>query len=305
MAPPRKPGMDHDHYAWSPWVNREPLAWPRGARVALSVIVNLEYLDWDAPAGAYQSPGLYTHLAMQRPIPEIWSLTHREYGHRVGIFRVLDLLDRHGIRPTVAIDAMTARNYPYLVRHCIDRGVEFIAHGVAVSRMITSRMGEDEERRYIAEATAAVSAATGAPPEGWLGPEYGESTATPRLLAEAGYRYLCDWANDDRPYAMTVPEGELHALPVLIELDDVFALRDRRYPVDAYTDQIKEAFDVLYRDAATGGRVMVLSLHPWLIGQPCRIGFLDQALGHIVRRHGVWAAAGAEIIEWCREQPEG
>jgi peptidoglycan/xylan/chitin deacetylase (PgdA/CDA1 family) len=288
--------MDHDHYDWSPIVGRPPLEWPGGARVALTVIVALEHVEWAPPEGTYQSPNLYMHLALHRPVPEFWSVSHREYGHRVGIFRVLGVLAKHGITPTIALDAMTARHYPWLVRYCIERKCEFIAHGISASRMITSRMSETEERAYIAESIGAVRQATGRAPHGWSGPEYGESQRTPQLLAQAGIRYVCDWANDEQPYAMkTAPP--LHALPVMVELDDVFALRDRRFRVDEYAVQLKDAFDRIYGDSAASGRTLVLYLHPWLMGQPFRIGFLDDALAHMVGRPGVWSATGCEVIE--------
>ena len=181
----------------------------------------------------------------------------REYGHRVGVFRLLDLLEKYGIRPTVSMDALTACRCPYLVRYCLDHGCEIIAHGLGVSRMITSRMSEDEERRYIAQTIDAVEIATGSRPKGWHGPEYGKSAHTPQLLAELGIRYLCDWANDEQPYRMTTATGELYALPVMIELDDVFALRDRHYRVDDYARQIVEAIDVMRCDATESGRVFV------------------------------------------------
>ncbi len=292
----RAPGMDHPHHGWSPIVTRRPLRWPEGARVALSVIVNLEQLEWDPPEGSYQPPGLY-----DRPLPEYRAITHREYGHRVGVFRVLDALERHRLRPTVAMDALTAANYPYLVKHCQARGAEIIAHGEAPSRMITSAMSEAEERRYIRDSIEAVAAATGTEPRGWLGPNYGESTRTPRLLAEAGVRYVCDWVNDEQPYPMTVPGGALYALPILLEIDDHFALRERRFPVDGYGQLIARAFDRMYRDATRSGRLLVLNLHPWLIGQPFRIGYLEAALAHIMRRKRVWAASGAEVVDWYRK----
>ena len=301
MAPERLYGMDHEHYAWSPMPSRSTLKWPNDARLALCVIVNLEHLEWEPPADSYQSPNVYSHLAMQRPLVEFWTISHREYGHRIGIFRVLDVLEKHGITPTVAMDAKTATHYPYLVKHCQARGAEIIAHGVAVTQMVTSNMNEDEERGYIARSVEALRRATGSVPEGWFGPEYGESTRTPGLLAEAGFRYVCDWANDEQPYRFDTPTGELYSLPVMIELDDVFALRDRRFPVDDYAGQLKEGFDVMYRDGAATGRLLVLNLHPWLIGQPCRIGFLDEALGHMMRRRKVWKATGSEIIDWYRE----
>ena len=117
----------------------------------------------------------------------------------MGIFRVLDSLERHGIKPTVAMDAVTAEHYPYLVDHCLRRGCEIIGHGISASRMITSRMSAEDEREYIHSSIEALTRATGSAPAGWLGPEYGESARTPQLLAEAGIRYVCDWANDEQP----------------------------------------------------------------------------------------------------------
>ena len=292
---PREPrfGMDHDHYDWSPVVSRKRLRWPQRARVALAAIVVLDHLDFRPPEGSVQPPGLY-----HRPLPEYWAFTHRQYGLRVGAFRVLEALARHDVTPTVAMDALTAENCPYLVRHCVERGYEIIGHGMAVSRMITSRMTEAEERRYIGESLDALARATGTTPRGWLGPEFGESARTPGLLAEAGVRYVCDWANDEQPYPMKTPSGELFALPLILDLDDVFALRDRRFPVDGYVRTVKQAFDRIYRDAAKSGRLFVLTIHPYLMGQPFRIGFLDDALRHMRRRKGVWSASGGEIVEW-------
>ena len=169
-----------------------------------------------------------------RDFPDYARLSHREYGHRVGVFRLLDLLEKHGIKATIAMDAMTAENYPYLVRHCLDRGCEFVGHGISVSRMITANMSEEEEREYIRTSLSALTQATGTVPQGWFGPEYGESHRTPQLLAESGLRYVCDWANDEQPYPMTTGAGPFFSLPVLYELDDVVALADRKVTVAAY-----------------------------------------------------------------------
>jgi allantoinase len=297
MPAPRRPGMDHDHYEWSPIVERPRLRWPGDARLAICAIGALEQIEWTPPPGSVQAPNLYAHLAVRRPIPEFWSVSHREYGHRVGIFRLIEVLEKHGIRPTIAMDAMTARNYPYLVRYCQERGCELIAHGISASRMITSRMSEDEERALIAESIAALRDAAGHAPQGWAGAEYGESARTPRLLAQAGIQYVCDWANDEQPYRMTTADGALYALPVMVELDDAFALRDRCFRVDEYCRQITDAFDTMYRDAAASGRLLAINLHAWLMGQAYRIEFLDEALAHMVRHEGVWCATGGEIIE--------
>jgi peptidoglycan/xylan/chitin deacetylase (PgdA/CDA1 family) len=299
MTRERRPGMDHAHYAWSPIAARPKLAWPGGARVALCAIVVLEHLEWAPPRESVQSPNLYLHYGVHRPIPEFWSVSHREYGHRVGIFRVLDVLEKHGIPATIAIDAMTARHYPWLVRHCAGRARELIAHGISASRMITSRMSEPEERAHIAESIDAVRAGTGTAPRGWFGPEYGESQRTLALLAEAGLDYVCDWVNDEQPYRMNAAQP-FYALPAMLELDDAFALRDRRFRVDEYAVHLAEAFDTVHRDGAASGRTLVITLHPWLMGQPFRIGFLDDALAHMMKRDGVWPASAGEIIDAYR-----
>jgi len=302
MPAQRRVGMDHEHYAWSPLLKRGVLRWPENARVALCVIVNLEHLEWSPPEGSFQ-PATQAGGLAPRPFPDYARFSHREYGHRVGIFRVLAVLEKYKIPPTVAMDALTAANYPYLVRHCLGRGCEIIGHGISASRMITSNMSEREEREYIQTSVAAIRRATGTAPVGWLGPEYGESSRTPQLLAQAGIRYVCDWTNDDQPYPMKTSQGELFALPIMLELDDINALWDRRVTIDRYGELLKESFDTVYHEGVQNSRLLVLNLHPWLIGQPFRIRYLDNALGYMTQRQGVWAAAGSEIIDWYRRNP--
>ena len=299
MPAERRFGMDHEHYDWSPIVKRGILRWPDNARVALCVIVNLERMEWSPPEGSYQLPSLSGGLD-PRPFPDYARLSHREYGHRVGIFRVLDVLEKYGIKATIAMDVLTAENYPYLVNHCLKRGCEIIGHGISVSRTISSKMSEQEEKEYVSSSLERLNKATGATAAGWLGPEYGESTRTPQILAEAGVKYVCDWVNDEQPYPLKAPKGQIFALPIMWELDDVHALWNRRVTIDRYGDLLKESFDGLYLDGAQTGRVMALNLHPWLIGQPFRIGYLDAALGHMMQRQGVWAATGSQIIDHYR-----
>lgn len=283
MPAQRSFGMDHPHHGWSPIINRPTLRWPQDARVALCVVLVLEHMEWQAPAGSFQAANLSGGSA-PRAFPDYARLSHREYGHRVGIFRLLDVLEKHGVPATIAMDAMTAENYPYLVRHCLDRGCEIIGHGISVSRMITSDMSEGEEREYIATSLAALAQATGKTPQGWLGPEYGESNRTPQLLAEAGLRYVCDWANDEQPYPMTTGDNPFYALPLLYELDDVASLAQRKVTVEDYQRRLTESFDTLHEDGADTGRVMALNWHPWLVGQPFRVSSVDAAL-EIGRAH--------------------
>jgi peptidoglycan/xylan/chitin deacetylase (PgdA/CDA1 family) len=299
MPAERRYGMDHEHYAWSPLPDRPPLRWPDDARLALVVVVILEHYEFQPPEGSYTlrrpSGGIFP-----LPFPDYVRLGHREYGHRVGIFRVLDALEEAGVPPTVAVDALTAEHYPWLMAHLAQRGVEVMGHGVAASRLITSRMTEAEERSAIAEALDTLQRVTGTAPAGWLSPEGAESARTPQLLAEAGVRYLCDWPNDEQPYAMTVATGELTALPVLLELDDEFALWHRRMTVDRWSRMVVEAAERLHADGAESGRLLVLTLRPWLTGQPFRIGALRRALRTVTSWSGVWPATGDEVANWYR-----
>ena len=297
MPAQRRFGMDHEHYDWSPISTRDILRWPEEAPLALVVVVNLEHMEWDAPDGSYQAANL-AGGSTARPFPDYARISHREYGHRVGIFRVLNVLQKYGITPTVAVDALTAQHYPYLMNYCINRGVEFMAHGISVSQMITSNMSADQELKYIQETMAAIKIATGTDPVGWLGPEYGESERTPQLLAKSNIKYVCDWANDEQPYPLKSPDGELTALPIMLELDDVIAMAHRRVNVDRYANMLTESCDVLYENGSDNGRLLVLNLHPWLIGQPFRINYLDEALSTIMNKPLIWAATGSEVTNW-------
>lgn len=299
MPAERRLGMDHQHYPWSALPTRPVLRWPDGQTLALCVVVLLEHYEWQPPATSYSlrrpSGGI-----MALPHPDYVRLTHREYGHRVGIFRVLDTLEAHGIPATVAMDALTAENYPWLANHCVQRGVELVGHGVAANRLITSRMSEDDERQTIARSMAALQAVSGRAPLGWFSPEGAESARTPQLLAEAGIRYLCDWPNDEQPYAMTVDAGELTALPMFLEADDEFALWHRRMSLLGWSQLVVQAARRLHTDGASNARLLVLTLRPWLVGQPFRIGALDQALSQIMSWPDVWAAQGGDITAWFR-----
>ena len=151
MPAKRAYGMDQDFYPWSPIVTRPVLRWPDNARVALAVIVNLEHWDWEVPAGTplAVSPmggpeGMWT--GNQPQFPDIGGYGNHEYGNRVGIFRILAVLDKYGITPTLALDKAVADHYPILVKEGQKRGAEFIAHGLSRRRIIHIGMSEDEER---------------------------------------------------------------------------------------------------------------------------------------------------------------
>jgi peptidoglycan/xylan/chitin deacetylase (PgdA/CDA1 family) len=291
--------MDHPHYPFSALPSRPPLAWPDGARVAFWVLLHLEHWELTPPADAVRDARFVSEFGNFAPDYRTWS--QREYGNRVGIFRILDVLDRHGIKASVAAGAAACALYPGLIEECRRRNYEFIAHGSYATRLISSRMSEAEERAAIGESIAAVERATGRRPRGWLGQDHGESARTPGLLAEAGIDYVLDWANDDQPYAMTVGRPMI-AIPNQVEWDDIQLFWIRRVDSWRYPALVGEAFEVLYEEGARSGRSFVISLHPWLFGMAQRIRYLDEALDRLAGRPAVWQATAGEIAAWCLQK---
>ena len=295
MPGERKPGQDHGHYEWSPIVKRARLEWPGNARVALVVVLNLEHWDWEPNANQPQ--------AASGPVrPDPINYSQHEYGNRVGVFRILGVLDKHAIKATIAMDKDVAEHYPFLVRECRNRGLEFIAHGKSARQPIQADMSPVAEREYVHACVEALTKATGKRPVGWLGAGFQESVNTPATLAAEGITYVCDWSNDEQPYRMKVPEGDLFALGVEYDLDDVYIHMDGHRAITEYQRIIEETFDRLYDDGARNGRLMVINLHPWVVGWPWRSKYLDRALAHISAHSGVWKASGREIIDWYKSR---
>ena len=284
----RPAGMDHGLYPFRTLPESPRIAWPGGARIAFTITLMLDYWEVNPPTDASRDPRIISPLGNFHPDWLTWS--QREYGNRVGIFRVLAMLDRFNLVPSVALGAEAARRYPELVDECLRRGATFMAHGTHATRRITSRMDEASERAFIATSRDAVIRATGRRATGWCGQDYNESLNTTRILAEAGFTYLADWSNDDRPYR--IGPANLISLPAQSEWNDLEAMWLRRVSPQAWADGLAEAFAVLHDE---GGACFNLTLHPWVIGQAHRIRYLGDALGRMLGRGGVWRASTDEV----------
>lgn len=293
----REPGMDHRHYGFSALPQRPKLYLPNGARVALLVTLYLEHWEFRAPKDAVRDPRFVGEFGSFEP--DYRSYTAREYGNRVGVFRLLDVLVKHRVPVTVALGAEAARRYPALVEAARERGYEFAAHGSSATRMLHGKLSEAAERQEIADAMAAVKQASGAAPTGWIGQDFGESARTPGLVAEAGLDWLMDWPNDDQPYWINPPKP-IVSIPNHNEWDDVQLLWLRRVPSQRYPALIAEAFDTLWQEGAASGRVMQVGLHPWVFGQAHRIRYLDEALTAIAHRREVWRTTAGELARWFK-----
>lgn len=298
MTDPR-PGMDHALYPYSA-INRRPaLSWPEGNGLAFTVVLHLEFWRLDPPKEDWRDPRYQG--AFGNFYPDYTAFTQREYGNRVGIFRVLDLLDRFDLKLTVPANAAALERYPGIVERLKDRKVEFVAAGTHADRMITSKMDADAQRWMIDESIETVERLTGTRPTGWAGPGYGESEITAGLLAEAGLEYVMDWPNDDQPYMLRTEPG-LVSIPRQPEWDDGEIMWLRKVPRELWSEMAVSAFEGLYEERAAG-RYFALSLHPWVVGQTHRIRYLAETLEKIASpRAGVWQTTAGDVARHFRSQ---
>jgi peptidoglycan/xylan/chitin deacetylase (PgdA/CDA1 family) len=267
-------------------INRRPkITWPNGARVAVWVAPNFEAfaLDEKMPVGKGKIPDVM-----------YWSL--RDYGARVGVFRVMDVLSQRNIRASVMLNSEVCDVYPEIIEDAMKLDWEFLGHNESNTRPLNDIPPEDE-KRVIHDSLARIEKATGKKPQGWLGSGVQETWNTLDYLADEGLSYVCDWVNDDQPYMIDAGGRQLVSLPYSMEINDRPAF-DRYYRTsDEFELMIRRQFDVLYREGADSGRVMSISVHPFIIGVPHRIWALESGLDYIAGHNDVWFATGAEIVD--------
>jgi peptidoglycan/xylan/chitin deacetylase (PgdA/CDA1 family) len=235
-------------------------------------------------------------------LPDIANFGWFDYGLRVGFWRLKRVLDRHGIRATVSLNASVCHSYPQIVDASLASGWEMLGHGF-IQRALHV---EADEREVIRRSLTTIKAYTGKAPRGWMGPGLAETFHTPDILAEEGNEYICDWCNDDQPYQMTLDDGRtIVSMPYTQQLNDKSAIERRLVSAEGFQKMICDQFDVLYKEGAKSGRVMAIALHPYLIGVPHRIGAFDAALKYICKHKKVWKATGSEIAQHYLAQCDG
>lgn len=294
----------HDYYAREPFVRRSRSAWPNGAWAACAIVVSAEYYEMQPPADAFIPPNVPGGFG-RGPYPDFRNYSVRAYGNRVGIFRIFAALEKYGLKASVALDALTAELCPQLLPHIARHGFGIVAHGQSVTRVISSRMSESEEGDYIAATLDTIRARTGVTPLGWHGPEYGESRRTPDLLAMLGVKYVLDWPNDEQPFTMQTPHGPLTSLPMLIDLDDVYAQFQRKISAVRWRTCVEDAVERIAADGQDGmARLLVINLHPWLSGHPFRIGQVEAVFETLARRTDIWLADTDTIAAYWATQSQ-
>jgi len=288
----------HDRYDYHAWPDRPAYAWPGGARLAVYLGLNLEHFAF--------GEGLGAELVPAGPQPDVLNFAWRDYGNRVGAWRLLALLDELGLPATVLLNSAMYGYAPSLVAAHRARGDEIAGHGRTNSER-QSVLPEAEERALIAESTAAILRHEGKAPRGWLSPWIAESRSTPDLLVEAGYGYTLNWCADDAPIWMRTRAGRLLAIPYPQEVNDIPAIVARKDGAEQFADMIVDDLEERLLQVADGKpQVMGIALHPYLVGQPYRLRQLRRALRQLTARRDIaWITTAGAIHDHVLSLPAG
>jgi len=283
-------------FPYSP-VNKRPKGrWPNGARVALWVIPNIEFFALTDMIPASAGGG--------GKVPDVSGWGARDYGNRIGVFRMMEVMDRYGVRGSVALNANLCAEHPEIIEACMERKWELMGHNETNTKRL-NEVPPEEEAAIIRRTVEKITAASGVAPRGWLGSGLQETWNTLEYLVDNGIEYVLDWVNDDQPYKMTLDDGRtfMH-VPYSTEINDkpIFDKYHRTAP--QFEEMMRDQFDVLWREGDEQPRVMGIALHPYITGVPHRIGALDRALDYMCRHEGVWRATGSEIADaWRKMHP--
>ncbi|MFB2769713.1 polysaccharide deacetylase family protein [Pelatocladus sp. BLCC-F211] len=274
--------------SFQPITQRPVLTLPNHARVGVWVVMNVEHFTFGKLGTAIQ-PHLNSY-------PEIANYGWRDYGNRVGIWRLFDLFAELEIPVTAAINGEICTFYPEIIAAIQKYGWEIMAHGINNSTG-HSGMDRDREIEIIDTTLTLLEQATGKSPKGWLTPGFSITESTFELLYSAGIVYTADWVNDDQPYWYPLPNGRLLAIPYTIEANDITLCLSNRFSGAEFAQAIEDQFDQLWQEGETQGRIMAIGLHPFIVGQPLRLKYLKQCLLHIKNQPDTWFTTGEEIYE--------
>ena len=280
-----------DRVDYSPIIDRPIIKWPNGARVALWISPNVEHYEYLPDFDGVRNPWPRT------PYPDVLQYSYRDFGNRVGFWRMLEPLDKYNIKCCVSLNMAVLEHFPQIAEAMVQRDWDFMSHGIYNTRYLNT-YSEEQEREFYRDTIDTLRRHTGKQLKGMLGPAISGTSATPDLMAEAGLIYHTDWMHDDQPVPIKVKSGRLVSVPYSIELNDSTLLRDNHYEGDYFARICKDQFDRLYQEGAESGRVMCIALHPFLIGQPHRIKYLEEILGYTMGHDAVWQTTADEIADY-------
>jgi len=286
----------HSRYEYSPITARAPGRWPDGSGLAVYIALNLEQYAW--------GEGLVEDLVPGIPPPDVLNNSWRDYGNRVGAWRLLDLFKQHALPLSLLINSELYGVAPQLIAAFREHGAEIASHGRTNSEH-QAALTEADERALIDSVTATIAEHEGCPPAGWLSPWIAETERTPDLLDEAGYHYLLDWCMDDQPVWLKTRRGRILSVPYPQELNDSAAIIGRQVGAAEFADMVIDQFDEMLEQSSEQPLVMGIALHAMIAGQPFRLRQLRRAFAHLARhRESVWITTAGQIAQHFASVPQ-
>lgn len=287
----------HGRYSYSSIISRPDYCWPGEKRLAVYIALNLEHFDFGEGLGATLAPG--------GPPPDVLNYAWRDYGNRVGVWRMLELFEEAQFPMALLVNSEIYHYCPEVVQAFRDRQDEIVAHGRTNSER-QGTLSEAEERELIQQTTKTIAEFEGKPPQGWLGPWISQSRITPDLLQELGYTYLMDWCCDDQPIWFKTRRGRILSVPYPQEINDIPAIAVRRQSADEFANMIIDNFDEMLCQSRHQPLVFGIALHPYIMGQPFRLRQLRRALQHIAAHAGdIWLTHPGAIANHVQALPDG
>ena len=255
---------------------------------------NIEFFEY-LPPGPMGQRNPYPRC----PHPDILTYGLRDYGNRVGFWRMFEVLRKFDVRATLSLNLGCYEHFPEILELCESRRYDVMCHGIYNSNYLYD-LTEAQERAYIQDCVTTFKRLTGREMSGWYTPAGSGTWNTPHLLAEAGLHYYVDIYHDDHPIPLDTPSGSILTMPYSMDVNDGWNFR-LNIDADEFVRSVIDQFDRLYEEGAQTGRMMSLALHPYVMGQPHRIAHLERLLSYMLSRPGVWQASGIEIAQWYNQ----
>jgi peptidoglycan/xylan/chitin deacetylase (PgdA/CDA1 family) len=285
---------DPNLYDYWPYHDRPKLVWPGGKKLAFWIAPNIEYYEFNPPVNP-QRPG------WPKPTPDVVGYSQRDWGNRIGHWRLMELMDKYDMRGSVSLSVGLIDHHPEIIDACVARNWEFFSHGIYNTRY-SYGMDEAQERAVIEDSIQHVQAATGQRIRGYLAPALTHTERTFDLIAEYDFWYTCDLFQDDQPQPIKTKSGKLMSMPYSLEVNDVITYGQLGMSPKRYAEILIKHFDQLLEEGSSSGTVMCIPLHAYLVSQPNRLAAFEIALAHIAaHRDDVWITTAAEIAGYYRE----
>jgi len=285
---------DPNLYDYWPYIDRPKIVWPGGKKLAFWIAPNIEFYEFAPPVNPFR-PG------WPKPSPDVVGYSQRDWGNRVGHWRLMELMDKYAMRGSVSLSIGLIDHHPEIIEACNARRWEFFSHGVYNTRY-SYGMTEAQERALIEDSIRSVQAATGQRIRGYLAPALTHTERTFDLLGEYDFWYTCDLFQDDQPQPIKTRSGQLMSMPYSLEVNDVITYGAMGMNPWRYADILKRHFDQLLSEGECSGTVMCIPLHAYLVSQSHRIRPFEEALKHIsAHAKDVWITTAAEIADYYRQ----